>query len=62
MKLGRSLHNRINDEHIQRSNVLKLKNRMLVSDPATAAQNRVRELYKESGGVKADPRPWWKFW
>ena len=44
------------------SNVLKLKNRMLVSDPATAAQNRVRELYKESGGVKADPRPWWKFW
>ena len=42
--------------------VLKLKSRMLVADPATAAQNRVRELYKESGGVKPTARPWWKLW
>ncbi len=42
--------------------VLKLKNRMLVADPATAAQNRVRELYKEGGGVKPEARPWWKIW
>lgn len=41
---------------------LELRSRMSVQDPETAGQNRVQEMYKESGGVKATPRPWWKFW
>ena len=33
-----------------------------VRDPETAGSERVKELYKESGGVKpAEPR-WWEFW
>lgn len=42
--------------------VLKLKSRILVADPATAGQKRVKELYKEGGGIKPTSRPWWKFW
>lgn len=34
----------------------------LVKDPETAGSDRIRELYKESGGVKPLDRPWWKFW
>ena len=41
---------------------LRFHNRELVQDPETAGQNRVRELYRESGGVEAKPHPWWKFW
>ena len=41
---------------------LELRSRMSVQDPDTAGQNRVQEMYKESGGVKAVARPWWKFW
>ena len=41
---------------------LELRSRMSVQDPDTAGQNRVQEMYKESGGVKAVERPGWKFW
>ena len=34
----------------------------LVRDPETAGSERVKELYKESGGIQPDDRPWWKFW
>lgn len=42
--------------------VLELQKRETVMDPETAGSERVKELYKESGGVKPAERPWWKFW
>lgn len=36
--------------------------RELLQDPETAGSARVREMYRESGGVKPVDRPWWKFW
>lgn len=33
-----------------------------LDDPESAGQARVQEMYRKSGGVKAAPRPWWKFW
>ena len=41
---------------------LEMNKRELVMDPETAGSERVKELYKESGGVKPVSRPWWKFW
>lgn len=41
---------------------LEFRSRELVQDPETAGQNRVQEMYKRQGGVKAADRPWWKFW
>jgi len=41
---------------------LELHKSEFVMDPATAGSERVKELYKESGGVKPVVRPWWKFW
>ena len=41
---------------------LELHKREFVRDPETAGSERVKELYKESGGVKPVARPWWKFW
>ncbi len=41
---------------------LELNKRELVSDPETAGTERIKELYKNSGGVKPADRPWWKFW
>lgn len=41
---------------------LEFRDRMRVLDPETAGQNRVQQIYKEAGGVKAADRPWWKFW
>ena len=41
---------------------LELNKGEFVRDPETAGSERVKELYKESGGVKPAARPWWKFW
>ena len=41
---------------------LELHKSEFVRDPETAGSERVKELYKESGGVKPVARPWWKFW
>lgn len=41
---------------------LEFRTHDLVQDPETAGQNRVQEMYKKQGGVKAADRPWWKFW
>ena len=41
---------------------LEFHKRELVRDPETAGSERVKELYKESGGVKPKENPWWKFW
>lgn len=43
-------------------NLVELRSRQLVMDPDTAGQTSVQEMYRKSGGVKAAPRPWWKFW
>ena len=43
-------------------NALELNKRELVTDPETAGSERIKELYKESGGVKPANRPWWKIW
>jgi len=42
--------------------VLEFQKHELVQDPETAGSERVKELYKESGGVKPKQNPWWKFW
>ena len=44
------------------SGVLEFHGQELVQDPETAGQHRVREMYKEKGGVEPISRPWWKFW
>jgi hypothetical protein len=41
---------------------LDFRSREMIADPETAAQNRVKEIYAERGGVKPADRPWWKFW
>ncbi len=41
---------------------LEMQKRELVLDPETAGSERIKELYRESGGVKPVDRPWWKFW
>ena len=41
---------------------LEFHRREVVQDPETAGSERVKELYKESGGVKPKEEPWWKFW
>ena len=41
---------------------IEFNRRELVQDPETAGSQRVRELYQESGGIKAKKNPWWKFW
>ena len=52
----------IRSEFWSMPDALEFHTRELVSDPETAGQNRVQQLYQESGGVKPVERPWWKFW
>jgi hypothetical protein len=42
--------------------VLEFRGGELLEDPESAGQARVQEMYRKAGGVKAAPRPWWKFW
>lgn len=41
---------------------IEFHRRELVQDPETAGTNRIRELYRGSGGVAPKEHPWWKFW
>ena len=34
----------------------------LMLDPDVAGAERVKELYKEAGGVEPVKKAWWKFW
>ncbi len=52
----------IRSEFWSMPNALELHSRELLSDPETAGQNRVQEMYEKAGGVKAKEQPWWKFW
>lgn len=40
----------------------EFQSRELMRDPDTAGAARVRELYKEAGGVEPVKKAWWKFW
>jgi hypothetical protein len=52
----------IRSEFWSMPDAVEFHSRILVNDPETAGQNRVKELYKDAGGVKPVSRPWWKFW
>lgn len=54
--------NFIRSEFWSMPDAIDFRSRQLVQDPETAGQNRVKEIYKEAGGVKAKGRPWWKLW
>ena len=41
---------------------IEFNRRELIQDPETASSHRVRDLYRDSGGIKAKENPWWKFW
>lgn len=42
--------------------MVELRTRESVLDPETAGAERVKELYRQRGGVEAKKNPWWKFW
>ncbi len=41
---------------------IEFHRREIVQDPETAGTKRIREIYKDSGGVKPKEHSWWKFW
>jgi len=42
--------------------VFEFHSHELMLDPDVAGAERVKELYKESGGVEPVKKAWWKFW
>lgn len=42
--------------------VLEFHEHELMSDPDVAGAERVKQLYKEAGGVEPVKKVWWKFW
>ena len=34
----------------------------VMADPDTVGAERVKEIYKESGGTEPVKKAWWKFW
>jgi len=54
--------NFIRSEFWSVSDDIVFNRRELIQDPETAGTARVREMYKESGGVNPKENPWWKFW
>lgn len=59
---------RVDQDHFLRSefwslpDAVEFRSQEVLKDPETAGQSSVQEMYNKSGGVKAAPRPWWKFW
>ena len=43
-------------------NVFEFHTNEVMMDPDVAGAERVKELYKDSGGVEAVKKAWWKFW
>lgn len=61
------LHRRNQDQFVRSEywslpDELEFSRSETVADPETASSARVRELYKNEGGVKQKVNPWWKFW
>ena len=52
----------IRSEFWSMPDAVEFRSRESVQDPETAGQNRVKEMYRDKGGVKPVNRPWWKFW
>lgn len=42
--------------------VLEFHEREVMADPDVAGAERVKELYKEAGGLEPVKKAWWKFW
>ena len=41
---------------------LEFQSREVLSDPEVVGSERMRELYKEAGGLEPVKKAWWKFW
>lgn len=41
---------------------LEFQGNELLNDPETAGSERMKQVYRESGGIEAKKNPWWKFW
>ena len=42
--------------------ILEYRGREMMSDPDVAGSERVKEFYKDTGGVEPVKKAWWKFW
>ena len=42
--------------------VLEFKKREVMSDPDVVGAERVKEFYKDTGGVEPVKKAWWRFW
>ena len=41
---------------------LEFQSREVLSDPEVVGSERLRELYKEAGGLEPVKKAWWEFW
>ncbi len=42
--------------------ILEFRGREVMADPDVAGAERVKEFYKDTGGVEPVKKAWWKFW
>ena len=42
--------------------ILEFKGREVMADPEVVGAERVKEFYKEAGGVEPVKKAWWRFW
>ncbi len=42
--------------------ILEYRGREVMADPDVAGSERVKEFYKDTGGVEPVKKAWWKFW
>ena len=42
--------------------ILEFKGREVMSDPDVVGAERVKEFYKETGGIEPVKKAWWRFW
>ena len=42
--------------------ILEFQGREVMADPDVAGAERVKEFYKDTGGVEPVKKAWWKFW
>ena len=42
--------------------ILEFQSREVMADPEVVGAERMRELYKEAGGIEPVKKAWWKFW
>ena len=42
--------------------VLEFRNREVMADPDVVGAERVKEFYKDTGGIEPVKKAWWRFW